>query len=458
MKNIKYYIGFICVLFIVACEDELDLTPQSQLSTDGFYQTDTDFEQAILGVYSSFRSQFGDIWVYGDIRSDNTIPVISGSITTLPDFDNFSILPDNSSIASKWDDSYNSVARINAILDRIDEADISESVRTRIRGEALFARGLIYFNLVRIFGNVPLVLTEISGTEALEFAQSPPSEVYPQIVADLTEAAGLLPASFSGADVGRATSIAANSLLGRVQLTNGNYAAAETVLRSVTAQEGTNVGLLDSYTDVFDINNEYNEEIIFAIRWANDGVNGNGFNFGFTDINEPNNRGTTDLYNEYETGDVRRDQTLNAVVSATDTLVYKYGVGEAGLGESDWPVLRYSDVLLMLSEAINEQGYVADGEAFDLLNRVRTRAGLAALTSATVPDQAAFRLAMEHERRVELASEGHRWFDLVRTGRYLDVMGSKGFNVEAFNDLFPIPEDEIFKINDPNILGQNPGY
>lgn len=444
-------------MFSMACEDELDLVPQSQLSTDGFYQTDADFEQAILGVYNSFREQFDDIWVYGDIRSDNTIPNVSGSITTLIDFDGFSILPDNASIADKWDDSYNSIARINALLDRIDEADISESVRTRVRGEALFARGLVYFNVVRIFGNAPLVLNEISGLEALEFPQSPPAEIYPQIVADLTEAVNLLPASFSGDDVGRATSVAANALLGRVQLTNGNYAAAETALRSVTAQEGTNLGLLDSYADVFDINNEYNEEIIFAIRWANDGINGNGFNFGFTE-NEPNNRATTDLYNEFETGDLRRDQTLNTTVSATDTLVYKYGPGESGLGESDWPVIRYSDVLLMLSEAINEQAYVADGEAFDLLNRVRTRAGLTGVTSATVADQAAFRLAIEHERRVELASEGHRWFDLVRTGRYLDVMGSKGFDVEAFNDLFPIPEDEIFKINDSNILGQNPGY
>ena len=136
----------------------------------------------------------------------------------------------------------------------------------------------------------------------------------------------------------------------------------------------------------------------------------------------------------------------------------KYEFAPPEQGESDWPVIRYADVLLMLSEALNEEGYVPDGEAFDLLNRVRNRAGLAALTAAEVPDQEAFRLAIAHERRVELAGEGHRWFDLVRTGRFMDVMNSKGFNVAPRHVVFPIPQREIDNVNDPSVLSQNNGY
>ena len=445
-------------MFVFACEDNLDLAPLSELSTANYYKTDSDFELAINAVYGGLRSEFGDIVLFGDIRSDNTVPFVSGSVTTRTDFDSFSIFPTNSAISSRWNNSYNTIARANAILDRIDDAEIDSNVKSRIKGEALFIRGLVYFNFVRIYGYVPLVLTEITATESLEFPQSSPEQVYQQIMSDLTNAASNLPSSYESSDVGRATSIAANAVLGRVQLTKGDFSAAETALRAVVDREGSEVGLLSNYSDVFDISNEYNQEILFAVRWTNDGVNGNSFNYDFTNVNEPGNRATTDLYNEFEDGDLRRDFTLNTTVSTTDTLIYKYGTGDNGQGESDWPVIRYSDVLLMLAEVLNEKEYTADGEAFTLLNRIRTRAGLADVTSATVGSQDAFRLAIEHERRVELASEGHRWFDLVRTGRYMDVMRAKGFNVNAHHNLFPIPEGEILKINDENILKQNTGY
>lgn len=458
MKTIKILIAFAMSVSIAGCDDKLDLAPESQRSSGNFYQTPTDFEQAILGAYSSLRGEFGDIVLYGDIRSDNTKPFISGSVTTRADFDNFSILPANGAIESRWNNSYNAISRVNAILDRIDAIEIEEQTKNRIKGEALFIRALVYFNLVRIYGNVPLVLHEIQGPEALEFPQSNPAEIYIQIVEDLDRAVEFLPVEFQGADVGRTTSTAANALLGRVYLTTGNFEEAETALRKVTALEGSVVDLLEHYADVFDITNEYNKEIIFAVRWTNDGVNGNGFNFAYTYINEPDNRATTDLYNAYEADDVRREQTINATVSLTDTLIYKYGPAPSGLGESDWPVIRYSDVLLMLSESLNEQGYVPDGEAFSLLNRTRKRAGLGELTTEEVPGQTEFRLAIAQERRVEFASEGLRWFDLVRTNRYVTVMTAKGFKVEEYHNLFPIPETEILKVNNENILKQNPGY
>ena len=459
MNNIKIHLFIWLSLAFVACNDNLELEPVSQLGQGSFYVTENDFTTAVNAVYNSLRAggQFGDIALFAEIRSDNTLPVLSGSVTTRTDFSEFSLNSANTRIQSTWEDTYNGIARANSILARIDEASISENFKNRVKGEALFLRGLMYFNLVRIYGDVPLVVSEISPEEALEVGQSDANDIYTQIIADLTTAASLLPASH-GEDVGRATNIAANALLGRVHLTMGNFPLAVTELRKVTAQSPALVDLLPSYADVFDINNEYNAEIIFAVRWTDDGLNGNNFGFSFANVNEADNKATPDMYQDYEAGDLRRDVTFDATISTVDTILVKYDFAPTGQGESDWPVIRYADVLLMLSEALNEEGYAADGEAFDLLNQVRNRAGLSALTAAEVPDQEAFRLVMEHERRVELAGEGHRWFDLVRTGRFMEVMNSKGFNVEPRHEVFPIPQREIDNVNDPLVLSQNNGY
>lgn len=459
MKNIKFSILSILIILGISCQDKLELTPISQLSEPNFYQSETDYIIAINGAYNGLRSEFGDIVLFGDIRSDNTIPVLSGTVTTRTDFNDFSILPNNIAIREQWENSYNTISRANAILDRIDDAAIADNLKSQIKGEALFIRGLVYFNLVRIFGYTPLVINQITPAASLELPQSSPDQIYSQIIKDVAQAGNLLPVTYDAANIGRATSIAAKALLGKVHLYNKNYDEAESAFRSVMNEEGTNVGLLSDYSKVFSIDNEYNSEIIFAVRWSNDGVNGNSFNYAYANINEPDNKATTtDLFREFEAGDLRRDFTLNTQVSTIDTVIYKYGYAPTGQGESDWPVIRYADVLLMMSEVLNEQTFVAGGEAFNLLNRVRKRAGLDPLVLAEVNNREAFRLAIEHERRCELASEGHRWFDLVRTGRYVEVMTAKGFNVEEHHDLFPIPENEILKVNDNSILKQNTGY
>ena len=458
MKNVQFYILFAMLMGLTACSDQLELEPQSELSQDAFFMTESDFELAINGTYSALRNEYNDIVLFADIHSDNTVPQSSGSITTRREFNDFNIAVDNSEILNRWNDSYLTIARANAILDRIPEADIDASVKDRITGEAQFIRGLVYFNLVRIYGSVPLVLQEIPSDEALQFGQTPIEEIYAQIVTDLTAAADLLPTSHTATNLGKATNISANAILGKVYLTLQNYAQVIATLGNVTDLEGSEVDLLADYGAIFDVANELNQEILFALRWTNDGVNGNAFNFDYTQILQPGNRGTADLLAAFEADDLRRDLTLNTEAKPDDILVFKYGTAENGRGESDWPVIRYADVLLMLAEAQNEEGYTADGEAFALLNRVRVRAGLGTLTSADLPDQNSFRLAIEQERRVELASEGHRWFDLVRTDRFLDVLTPKGFAVQEFNVVFPIPDVEILKINDASVLAQNPGY
>ena len=458
MKNLHIYTLFTILIGFTACSDQLELEPQSELSQDAFFMTESDFELAINGAYSALRNEYNDIVLFADIHSDNTVPQSSGSITTRREFNDFNIAVDNSEILNRWNDSYLTIARANAILDRIPEADIDASVKDRITGEALFIRGLVYFNLVRIYGSVPLVIQEIPADEALQFAQSPVADIYAQIVVDLTMAAGLLPTNHTAANLGKATNISANAILGKVYLTLQNYPQAIATLENVNNLEGSEVDLLADYAAVFDIANELNQEILFALRWTNDGVNGNAFNFNYTQILQPSNTGTADLLAAFEANDIRRDLTLNTEAKPDDILVFKFGTAESGRGESDWPVIRYADVLLMLAEAMNEEGYAADGEAFTLLNRIRVRAGLNELTSAELPDQNSFRLAIEQERRVELASEGHRWFDLVRTDRFLEVLTPKGFTVQEFQAVFPIPDVEILKINDASVLAQNPGY
>lgn len=454
MKKIKIYLILLLTLEIVACEDRLDLPPVSSASQEDFYQTESDFELAINSSYASLRSVYSDIVLFSDIRSDNTRPVISGSVSDRRDFDLFSIANSNPEILAFWTDSYQSINRSNAILDRIDEAAIDESIQKRIKGEALFIRGLTYFNLVRVFGNIPLVLNELSPEEATEFAQKQSAEVYELILSDLAEAALLLPNTYTSDKVGKATRIAAYSLLGKINLTLGRYEETIESLNKVVDLEGRGVDLLPSFAQVFDISNEYNDEIIFAVRWSEVRGNGNSFSSRFTNTVAADNTATEDLLLAFENGDIRKDLTISTSLS-NENLIIKFGVNE---GESDWPVLRYADVLLMLSEAYNEAGYSPSGTAFNLLNRVRSRANLSPLTPASLPDQQSFRIAVEQERRAELVSEGHRWFDLIRTKRYISVMNKKGFGVQGHHKLFPIPNQEILKINNSDILRQNPGY
>lgn len=477
--KIKLIISLIAVLSFSACQEKfLDLAPISATSTVTFFKTQADMITAINGAYATLQAngQYGDYYILGEIPSDNTSPFLSGSVTDQDEFDKFYIRTTNPVLLARWTDGYRGIYRTNTVIDRIGSVTMSEAIKARITGEAKFLRALMYFNLVRVFGDVPLVLKEITDpSEGYDYERTPISAVYSQIIKDLLEAQQALPDSYGSTDVGRATRGAAKALLGKVYLTNKQYAEAAAVLKEVI--DSGIYDLLPTYAAVFNPANKNGRESIFSVQYKKGLVPREGSSFGnrFAPENSGNaviqfggggnNRPTPDMELAYEPGDLRKNISMatsynNAQGNKIDIyFVKKYLDAPIISGDSDdnWPVLRYADVLLMYAEVLNETGKTA--EALPIINRIRRRGGLTDLSISSPVDM---RLAVEQERRVELAFEGHRWFDLVRTGRALPVLQAKATAIgiitklTADNLIWPIPQSQI-DIN-PSKIKQNPGY
>ncbi|MBD0296585.1 MAG: RagB/SusD family nutrient uptake outer membrane protein, partial [Flavisolibacter sp.] len=336
------------------------------------------------------------------------------------------------------------------------------------------------FDLVRIYGDVPMVTKPLTIEEGYKAPREKVSKIYEEvIIKDLQDAENKLPAKYAGSDVGRATKGAAKSLLGKVYLTIKDFPKAEAKLKEVT-----NLGyaLLQKYNDLFDYTkDEHHSEYIFDIEYEQ-GLSGEGSTFttnftpknpaiaafyGVTGGQNGANNPPRSLFDLFPPGDLRKDITVadgftdnNGVFhpllptsNDVQTFTKKYMVRLLAANDSraNWKVIRYADVLLMLAEALNENGKT--DEALTYLNLVRKRAGLPNYTGLT---QADAREKIYLERRLELSFEGHRWFDLVRTGRALQVMAPYG--MKAYMTVFPIPITQIQLINDRTIFPQNPGY
>lgn len=465
-------------LTLTACQDKfLELSPISQASTATFYQTSGDLLNALNAAYGAlqFNGQYGQYYVAAEIPSDDTTPVLSGSVTDQDEFDKFYLRTTNPFLAQRWTDGYRGIYRTNALIARAVGVSMDETLKARIVGEAKFLRALMYFNLARVYGDVPLVVEEITDPQqGYAFGRAPVSEVYAQIVKDLSEAETALPASYTGADVGRATRGAARALLGKVYLTQRRYADAAAKLKEVI-DAGT-YDLLPNYADLFRAANKNSRESLFEVQYKKGNLGeGSPFANAYAPENSGNaviqfggggnNQPTADLIAAYEPNDPRRDVSLatgyvNAAGRRIDiNFIRKYADPPVSSGDSDdnWYVLRYADVLLMYAEALNEQGQTA--QALPFLNRVRQRVRLAERAGLA---QADLRLAIEQERRVELAFEGHRWFDLVRTGRAIPVLNAKAAAIglktplTPNNLVFAVPQSQI-DIN-PTKIQQNPGY
>ena len=459
-----------------SCSDFLEQNPQTDLSENDFYKTADDILSAVNGAYSSLQEGdiYGNWYVFGEIPSDNTRNQLSGSVTTQNEFDQFYIDTQNSMIASFWKAAYKVINRTNTVLGRIDGIEINTELANRYKLECKFIRALMYFNLVRVYGDVPLVLKEISISESYDILREPKENVYNQIIADLKEAQGL-PVSYSTAEDGRATQGAAKALLANVYMTLHKYAEAETILAEIinsgrySLLENTPGSLnIDGYKNVFSPVNHNSKEGIFEIQFLKGGY-GEGSNYANNFA--PENSGTNvvavggtggnnipemDIYNAYEEGDLRRDFSMslgyydnrknNEWVESRYVCKFMDVPYQNNDASNNYPVIRYADVILMYAEALNQNGKTA--EACKYLNMTRRR-GFGYQTTETSPvdlqttDKAQFALMVEQERRVELAFENHRWFDLIRTGRAVEVMKSKGFSLNETNLICPIPQKQI---------------
>jgi hypothetical protein len=477
MKIKKLIISSVTVLTIAvilpACKKSfIDLTPQGIVPVTTYYNTEIDIKSALTGAYSSLRPIYNEQYGFGEVPSDNT-QTYGESEVLYGEQDKLTWTATSTNLQNAYTRFYATIAYANIVLGHVGTPVMTDANRNSYIGQAKFLRALMYFNLVRMFGGVPLVLTEItSEQQALTYNRATAAAVYAQIEKDLTEAAAVLPASYTGTDIGRATSIAANGLLGKVYMFQNKYTQAETILATVSATAGT----LIPFNQVFGLGNDNNKDIIFSVQYLNGGFSeGNTYARGFVPqpsgttittsvTGNSNNVGTANLYNAFEPGDNRLATSIGVFV--TGSLTYYYakkfiypsvtGVSE---GDNDWPVLRYGDVILLYAEALNENGKTT--EALTALNLIRTRAGLAPKLGLNQTDA---RTAIRNERRVELCFEAERWFDLVRWNTFIPVMtafkaagsvnGTIG-NITANLNLFPIPLREI-QLN-PN-LTQNPGY
>ncbi len=454
----KYiYLFLITALTLSACKKSyLELQNDTTQNADNFYKTASQFTQAINGAYQPLQGIYnGSFWVLAEMRSDNTsyeYDPYDRSGTEKEEIDEFREINNNQYVEVFFGGSYTGIGRCNVILGRLPAAKLGAAVSDPIEGQALFLRAFNYFNLVRLFGSVPLVTSEAqSVADAFKLAvKAPVDKIYTQIIADATAAIAKLPVKYTAdADKGRITKGTAETMLAEVYMTQKKFDLAIPLLRTVIASNAYSLNA--DYADNFDIHKKNGPESIFEIQYQ-EGPNGLGSDFidqfipwdyydsdvtGFEIQNGALNGWnipTQDMVNAYEDGDNRRDASLIDFTSdefGNDLpFVKKYQSIAAvqGVTANDFPVYRYSDVYLMLAESLNEQGFAGGGDAFKYLNLVRERAGLNDKSvgnedaSLNVPNQDAFRAAIAHERQVELAFENHRWFDLLRTGKALEVM------------------------------------
>ncbi|MBM1106257.1 RagB/SusD family nutrient uptake outer membrane protein [Aurantibacter crassamenti] len=474
-----YRITLIALLTVLSsCTDFLELEPEYLANEASFYQTEADFETAILGNYSELQNIYNaSLLKLTELTTDNAYVQWTSPTASEFECDEMRLTSANTEINSVWNLSFKTIVRCNTVIEKIENLEIDESLKRQYQGESYFLRAYNYFNLVRLFGDLPLIEGVFNSPDEIatfDMTRRPISEIYSLIISDLEQASTLL----QGVELSksRASSGAAEALLGKVYLTQNNFTEALATLKLVI--DSGSYDLQDDYGSMFSNNNDELQESIFEIKYTSGNIGeGNDFSRLFTPpsfnaaIFPGNMNGsgiivpTLDVRDSYEDGDLRRELSIKDSLLLLDGTYeqLQYGlkfvdftVGLAEDGGINFTPLRYADVLLMYAECLNELDRT--GEGYPFINAIRDRAGLDDLSGLSKEE---FALALEKERRVEFLSEGHRWFDLVRTGRSLDVLNSyfqkigTNFSVTQDELLMPLPQREMDI--DPN-LKQNPGY
>lgn len=486
MKSIKTSLLIFLWLLAGCSDDFLEKKPKGQLTSDSFFQTEEHAVQATNAVYNLLRDWEVHVFSYiglTDIVSDDADKGSTPTDATfLLEIDNFTFDDGNVTFLNVWSGYYRGIYRANLALQGIPQIpSMDEGLRERLIGENKFLRAYFYFKLVRWFGGVPL-FTEPLAPDEFKQGRSTTQEVYDLIVRDLNEAAEVLPERYTGGNIGRVTEGAARGLLAKVFLTLGDYTSAEQLAMEVI-NSGT-YALYPDYAELFQPAGENSIESIFEVQAEAFEIGGGGSQYnqvqgvrGTPNLGWGFNRPSDDLIAAYEPGDPRRDATIlfvgevlpdgSAIIEDNPSIVnerynQKAWVPEHPGGLENGPgnirILRYADILLIAAEAMNENG--KQGEALGFLNQVRARARgnrTGILPDVITTDQTTLRQRIWQERRVELAMEQQRWFDLLRQQRAADVMKAVGKNFEeGKHELFPIPRTEIDLSG--GLLEQNPGY
>lgn len=457
-----------CMLLLSSCkEDFLTLTPRSALTDVDFYESTADITAAVSASYAALQgtNMYQDRFItLMETRGDNIEDQNPGGNAGRDyNVDRFLAQADNVAIGDSWEALYAAIARCNNALANLDVVT-NTVLKSQYEGELKFLRALHYFNIVRLWGAAPLVLTPITAEEAKIIPRSSVADVYVAIETDLNSAVNTLPPLFTGVNVGRATAGAAKALLGKVYLTQKKYPQAVTALSGLVPPTANpyKYSLQSNVADVFIVNNKMNSEIIFAVRY-NKTIPGQGHGLA-TYFNQP----VLDpsLLSGYESTDTRRDllnlQTINGNNRPVKKYFDTYDPTNSTLG-NDYIILRYADVLLMYAEALNEVSYNPNitSDAFVYLNAVRSRARASIYTPVSLSSQGTFRDAVLKERRLELPLELHRWFDLIRTNTAITALQTSGLTkitIQPFQFLYPVPQTEVNLIDNPAIFSQNTGY
>ncbi|MBT1697591.1 RagB/SusD family nutrient uptake outer membrane protein [Fulvivirgaceae bacterium PWU4] len=474
LKHIKIAGMFTLVALLApGCQDFLEENPKDRVATSNYYKTEQDAISAVNAIYAHLNSQSGDtfggvyhsnFWITMGLASDEMNNNQAGAVNE-EQLSNFAYSPQNGVVFDVWKQHYKAITLANIAIEKIPAIKMDETLRTRLVNEAKFLRALLYFNLVRMFGEIPLLL---KVDEPLTPGAAKVDDIYAQIIKDLSDAEALPADQAEGR--GRATSGAAKAILAKVYLTRKDW--AKSAAKSKEVIDSHKYELWDNFADVFKIQNRGGKEAIFSV-----GFGDAGGAIIFWEVAQfhvrllpqalatakitTNTLGwqvpTNALATAYGAGDERGAVTVfnrfNETVAGTaynvpfDKYYFRKYWDVTVPGEftnaqsaNDFPVIRYADVLLMYAEALNE---VTGGsaEAHTYLNMVRDRAELPDLSGLS---QAAFRDAVLQERRLELAAEGHRWFDLVRTGKLetLVPVSKPGVVPQSRYNLFPIPQRE----------------
>ena len=423
------------------CDSTLTTDPVDRIPAENAIVDAPTARAALVGAYDALQalSYYGRTFqVLGDLSADNAEHV--GTFQYLGQVDRNQLQADNTAVTNVWIAIYDAISRVNLILQKVPNVTgLTDAQKNQILGEARFLRALHYHNLVKLWGDVPMPLEPLdSPSEAAAMTRTAKADVYTQILSDLTQAEQLM----TTAKQARQASLGAvRALRARVQLYNGQYQAALDAANAVQAMGYT---LVPQFQSLFTDEGTDTPEDIFRVSFTATEFNEVGYYYLFDGRWEV--APTADLYNAYTAGDLRRGLTVGK-----DGSDYEGTKFPTTIGAEDLHVIRFAEVVLVKAEALARLNRLP--EAITELNKTRVRAGLAAILATPLPTQAALLDAISNERRLELALEGDRWPDLIRTGRALTVLNIP--TNRAFQLLYPIPAREITV--SPG-LTQNPGY